>query len=332
VSEFAVVSGKHVADLLLGQEHQVVEVVRRTYLAHHIGATVNPDSYFLRFPDKPDSRIIALPAYLGGDIDRAGIKWISSFPANVRKGQQRASAVLVLNDYATGYPIALLEASRISAARTAASAALAALTLTVAPPQSFGVVGAGVIGRTIVDYLIACGLAPQEAVCHDLDAASAEHLVRHLTERHRRPARSGGLDEALDADLVVLATTALTPYIGAGQPLRAGQLLLNISLRDLQPELLLAADNVLDDVDHCLKAATSPHLAEQLSGARDFVTGTLAQALRGELVLDPDLPTIFSPFGLGVLDIAVGHHVLGRARDSGVAVEVPDFLGTTERW
>lgn len=127
-----------------------------TYLSHAAGDSVNPDSYFLRFPEKPDSRIIALPAYLGGRHNTVGIKWIGSFPANITRGIPRASAVLVLNDYSTGYPFALLEESQISAARTAVSAVRAAEVLTGGrAARRLVVVGAGTIARNILEFLAA---------------------------------------------------------------------------------------------------------------------------------------------------------------------------------
>ena len=59
---FAVISGTQVQQALQGSEKQVVELVEATYRLHGAGDSVNPPSYFLRFPDRPTSRIIALPA------------------------------------------------------------------------------------------------------------------------------------------------------------------------------------------------------------------------------------------------------------------------------
>lgn len=330
---FEIVAGETVCQVLHDKRGDVLGIVSSAYRAHESGDSVNPDSYFLRFPEKPDSRIIALPAYLGADVQLAGIKWIASFPGNTRRGAPRASAVLLLNDYETGYPIACLEAANISAARTAASAAVAATTLR---PDGFAgtriaVVGGGVIARNICDYLHTAGCTPDSYLVHDLDEASGQALADHVRTTQNRPADfTADLDAALRADTVVFATTALEPYVSA--PFKPGQLVLNISLRDLAPEVVLGADNILDDVEHCLKAQTSPHLAEQLSGSREFVTGTLAGVLNGEVTPSADRPVIFSPFGLGVLDLAVGAFVLGEARKDGNTIEVPNFFGETRRW
>ncbi|NED58602.1 2,3-diaminopropionate biosynthesis protein SbnB, partial [Micromonospora aurantiaca] len=104
VPAFAVVSGAQVHEAVAGREEQVTRMVEAAYRLHGEGLTVNPDSYFLRFPDRPSDRIIALPASVKGDVGVHGIKWISSFPGNVANGVPRASAVLILNDAETGYP------------------------------------------------------------------------------------------------------------------------------------------------------------------------------------------------------------------------------------
>ncbi|MFG2888283.1 2,3-diaminopropionate biosynthesis protein SbnB [Streptomyces sp. NPDC048248] len=331
--DFDVVAGETVRDVLSSRRAEVLGIVGDAYRSHEAGETINPDSYFLRFPEKPDSRIIALPAYLGADVQLAGIKWIASFPKNTEAGNPRASAVLILNDYETGYPVACLEAANISAARTAASAAVAATALR---PGGFAgtriaIVGGGVIARNICDYLHAAGCAPDAYLVHDLHQESGQALVEHLrTTQQCAASFTDDLGTALEAETVVFATTALEPYVTTA--FKPGQVVLNVSLRDLAPEVVLAAENIFDDVDHCLKANTSPHLAEQLTGSRDFVTGTLAGVLNGDVAVAADRPVIFSPFGLGVLDLAVGAYVLQQAREAGTAIAIPQFFGETRRW
>ena len=109
-------------------------------------------------------------------------------------------------------------------------------------------------------------------------------------------------------------------------------LVLHVSLRDLAPEILLASTNILDDVDHCLKAGTSAHLAEQKVGNRDFVDGTLADVMEGRVSLTDDRPIVFSPFGLGVLDLAVGKYVYDELAGSGQLRVVEDFFSELRRY
>src|ERR1700752_1647861 len=120
VPSFAVVSGGQVQHALQGPEKQIVELVESTYRLHCAGDSVNPPSYFLRFPDRPTARIIALPASVGGSVHVDGLQWVSSFPDKLGAGLPRASAVLILNDPVTGYPFACMKSSIISATRTAA--------------------------------------------------------------------------------------------------------------------------------------------------------------------------------------------------------------------
>nr|MDT0657165.1 2,3-diaminopropionate biosynthesis protein SbnB [Micromonospora sp. DSM 115978] len=331
---FEVIPGKVAKEILDASMAQVVDVVEEAYRRHDAGRTVNPDSYFLRFPDRPDSRIIALPAAIDMAETRvAGIKWISSFPANVAKGVPRASAVLVLNDYETGYPIALLEAAGISAARTAASAAVAARAIARSVPSDgqVAVIGAGIIARTVLSYLAATSYRMDEIGVYDVDAGSAASLTRYVTDELGMAARVLSTPgDALSAQTVITATTALRPHLTT--PVRPGQVALHISLRDFDPAVILAAENYVDDVEHCMKANTSTHLAEQLTGGRDFVTGTVADLVNDACRPDGGRGVIFSPFGLGVLDLAVGHFVLTAARQQGLGLEVAEFFGETRRW
>ena len=107
--------------------------------------------------------------------------------------------------------------------------------------------------------------------------------------------------------------------------------MLHVSLRDLSPEIILASTNVVDDVEHCLKANTSPHLAEQQTGNREFLHGTLTDVMADPGALPTDRPLVFSPFGLGVLDLAVGKYVYDEVIRSGELQVVDGFFHELRR-
>jgi N-[(2S)-2-amino-2-carboxyethyl]-L-glutamate dehydrogenase len=336
VPPFAVISGAQVQQVLRGNEKRIVELVEATYRLHGAGESVNPPSYFLRFPDRPDSRIIALPASIGGPAPVNGLKWISSFPRNTAAGIPRASAVLILNDHDTGYPFACMESSIISATRTAASAALAAdwLSRCRSRPTRVGFIGAGLIARYIHTFLAGTGWSFDEIGVFDLSADSAAGFRGYLRTSDggaRITVHDSAERLVRESDLVVFATVASRPHITEPSWFAHNPLVLHVSLRDLSPQIVLGSTNIVDDVEHCLKADTSPHLAEQLTGNRDFVHGTLDDVMSGRVHPPADRPLVFSPFGLGVLDLAVGQHVYAELARAGELHVVDDFFHDLSR-
>jgi N-[(2S)-2-amino-2-carboxyethyl]-L-glutamate dehydrogenase len=332
---FAVISGAQVQGALRGREREIIELVEATYRLHGGGDSVNPPSYFLRFPDRPADRIIALPASIGGGVGVDGLKWISSFPGNVAAGMPRASGVLILNDPETGYPFACLEASVISATRTAAMAASAAnwLSRGRGRPARVGFVGTGLIARYVHTFLAADGWSFEEIGVHDLSADSAAGFRGYLEAagNDRITVHERAESVVRSSDLVVFATVAAAPHVADPSWLEHDPLVLHVSLRDLTPEVLLAAANFVDDVDHCLKANTSPHLTEQATGGRDFLDGTLYDVMARRADVPADRPVVFSPFGLGVLDLAVGKDVYDRVAAASQLHAVDGFFHELRR-
>ncbi|WP_328879522.1 2,3-diaminopropionate biosynthesis protein SbnB [Streptomyces sp. NBC_00299] len=329
-----VVSGADVLARVDGGRADCLDVVRRGYLAHAAGESSVPHSAFLRFPQRPNSRIISLPAYLGGEFDVAGIKWIASFPDNPERGIPRASAVLLLNDTESGYPYACLESSILSATRTAASAVLGAEALAGGrEARRVGIVGTGLIAGHVTRFLNDLEWRTSGFRLFDSERTHAERFGRTLTEQGAEDVVV--VDDVagafVDCDLVVLTTVAGEPHVHDPALLAHAPVVLHLSLRDLAPDLILAAQNFTDDVDHAVRERTSLHLTEQLTGNRDFVDGTIAELLTGKVSRDADRAAIFSPFGLGVLDLAVGKWVYDQIVADGDGTEISGFFGSAVR-
>jgi len=331
---FYVLPGPVVKRVIDANKKQVFDAVESAYRLHDSGSTLNPDSYFLRYPANPDARIIALPAHLGGNVQKSGIKWISSFPANRATNLARASAVLILNDASTGYPLACLEASLISATRTAASAALAAESISPNPFEgTLAVIGTGIIARTTVEWLLFRNWRFRKIKLYDVDPNESAHFSKWLRDQYQLPATIQDCleDATSDSSLILFTTTVLDPYLADKELFAHSPTVLHLSLRDIGTNVILASQNIVDDIDHCLKARTSLHLTEMETGNRNFVSGSLVDVLEKRFKLD-HRPRIFSPFGLGVLDVAVGSFVLEAAKSSGEAIELPDFFSNSARW
>lgn len=329
--EILLITGDEIQSLFESAEEELLNIVKAAYIAHSNGESSLPQSSFLRFPGNDKDRIIALPAYLGGEFHITGIKWIASFPGNIRNGLDRASAVIVLNSVKTGRPCAILEGSVISAVRTGASAALAAKYLHNCNRfESIGIIGCGPINFQIVRFLSAVYPDTCALYIYDIDREWAGFFKsKCLREFKYHVDILNNIDDVLrTSSLVSIATTAVQPHIFDISGCIPGTVILNVSLRDLSVNVILECENVVDDVAHVCRAQTSVHLTEQFTGNCAFIRCTLGEILSGKAPHKTDTGsiTVFSPFGLGVLDIALGKFAYELAVRNGTGTWIHSFL------
>lgn len=135
------------------------------------GANHNSHGCMVSFPDKPafpgmpangaDRRFMAMPAYLGGRWQMAGMKWYGSNVENKEKGLPRSILMMMLNDKDTGAPLALMSANLVSAYRTGGVPGVGARYLARKDAKVCAIVGPGVMGKT--------SAAAFAATCPNLD-------------------------------------------------------------------------------------------------------------------------------------------------------------------
>jgi ornithine cyclodeaminase len=129
------------------------------------------------------------------------------------------------------------------------------------------------------------------------------------------------------AKIISFATTASTPHITTKSVLPNDSIVLHVSLRDIGPDIIKSSINVVDDIEHVNRENTSIHLAAKKYGSTDFITASLGDLLLGNKKLPNDSrPTIFSPFGLGVLDMQLARFVYEQAAKKGVGILIKDFI------
>jgi ornithine cyclodeaminase len=327
---FDLVDGRAVHEIVTSSPARCMDIVEEAYRRHSAGAAVCPPSLFLLPPESPGCRVIALPAALG-DGRPAGIKWIASYPSNLASGLTRASAVIILNSPETGFPFALLEGSVISAARTAASAVLAAKRINdKRHVRTLGIIGTGLIARWVYRFLIGTGWTIERVRLFDNDINQADRFAEMETSAD--PERDVVVDTSKErtlscSDLILFTTVAREPHVHDPDLFSHAPLVLHLSLRDLAPEIVLAATNVVDDRTHVLTASTSLHLAHQKTGDDSFIHGDMMDLLAGAVSFESGKPVVFSPFGLGALDIAVAAWIHEEARSRRASRTIPDFFG-----
>jgi ornithine cyclodeaminase len=136
------------------------------------------------------------------------------------------------------------------------------------------------------------------------------------------------INEVLSGGQIIsIATTAVDPHIQSLSACPPSTVILHISLRDLAPESLYAVDNIVDDIDHVCRENTSLDLAAKALGHKKFIRTTIGDILNGATpaTVGDGRTVVFSPFGLGILDLSLAAHVYRGACGSGAMSVVPKF-------
>lgn len=194
--------------------------------SHGVMMAFPAESPFANMPkDGPDRRFMAMPAYLGGLFDMAGMKWYGSNVENKKKGLPRSILMLILNDKDTGAPLAFMSANILSAYRTGAVPGVGFKYFAPADSKMVGIIGPGVMGKTAFDAAMAVrpGIETVKIKGSSQTSASAARFKEFVQTKYPQIKNIGIVsteEEAVrDCDIVSIATSsptgdpALYPYI-----------------------------------------------------------------------------------------------------------------------
>lgn len=301
-----------------------VEALRSALALHAAGKTAQPLKPYLKWREHGHiaDRIIAMPGYVGGERPMAGIKWIGSKHDNPSaRGIARASAVIVLNDPETHYPVAIMEGSEISGMRTAGVTVLATEYLARPDFETVALIGCGFIGRLHARGLVESFPSIRTVLLHDRTPAAAERLAAEIGALGVKAIVCATAEEAVrGAEVVVPCTVADTPYISFDW-LAPGTFVSNISIMDVDPDVFVQVDKlVVDDWDQCNREKKT--INQLVLGGRLSREDLYAEL--GEIALgtkpgrtDPDERILLNPMGMAIEDVACAAAVYRHAREHG---------------
>lgn len=323
------------------------------------GENHNSHGCMITFPDDPkfpgmpknadDRRFMAMPAYLGGRYQMAGMKWYGSNVENKKKGLPRSILMMMLNDKDTGAPLALMSANLLSAYRTGGIPGVGAKYLARKDSKVAAIIGPGVMGKTSLEAFV--------SVCPNLDTVkikgrgkksmdSFTAFVREKLPQIKNIEICDTVESAVrDSDIISFTTTVRNdvssfPYI-SGEWVKKGALISMPSAARFDDDFL---------VDHCKKVVDNSKLYEAWEEEYPYPTypqmqiiGTKFTDLKHEgKISDEDITDIadiiekrrpgresddeiivYSVGGMPVEDIAWGATVYRNAVKLGIGMKLP---------
>jgi len=160
---------------------EVIRIVEEAFLEKAAGRAEVPPKPGVH--PRKDAFIHAMPAYLSG-MGVAGVKWVSGFPENPKRGLPYISGLLILNDGETGFPVCVMDCTWVTAKRTGAATAVAVKYLAREDSKVLGIVGCGVQGRSNLEALAVVCKSLEEVRAYDISKQNLQRYVEEMTAKH----------------------------------------------------------------------------------------------------------------------------------------------------
>ncbi|WP_212004919.1 2,3-diaminopropionate biosynthesis protein SbnB [Chitinophaga sp. HK235] len=315
----------HIREIGIDWE-ELTNVISGATAALHQNDFSQPIKPYLRYGD-PKNRIIAMPAYIGGQAPLAGIKWIASFPDNIYQKKLRAHSVTILNEHDSGIPLCVINTATISGIRTAAVSGviLKKYLSSRKEDQQFtvGIIGFGPIGRMHLKMVTAIlGDRANRILLYDINGVDLTDVDPAL--KNKIVVADSWQDCYTVADIFITCTVSSAPYVNL--PPVKSSLQLNVSLRDYKVEMVSHMDvMVVDDWDEVCRQNTDIENMHKIMGLEKSDTLSIADVVCKDALQDKgDSIVMFNPMGMAVYDIAVGGHYYQEARKRNVGMVMPD--------
>jgi ornithine cyclodeaminase len=306
----------------------VIHTVEKVLALHDEGQVNLPSKVILDLGERERGRINAMPAYLGGDFDICGIKWIAGFPPNpVKFGIPRAHALLILNDAWTGVPLAIMDCTYISAMRTGAVTGVGAKYLANRDSEVVGIIGCGVQAKTQIMAIKAVLPSVKLLKGYDIRREASDQFANWVSQEIGIEGKAvGTAREAVeDSDIIVTVTVADEPIVKDAW-LKKGSLLAHVgSYQEEEEQVIYQSDKIVVDLWEEVLHRGTPLLAKLYKTGRikgEKIYANIGEIIRGKKAgrTNKNERIFFSPLGLGSEDVAVGTLVYREAKKRGLGV------------
>ncbi len=311
------------AERLALAERTMTALIADAELPPKIGVHPRPDGSFAH----------AMPAHLrgpraDGSDDRLGMKWVAGFGGNAALGLPAINALVILNDPATGLPVAILDGGPITALRTAAVSGVAigrfARPVTTHPTR-VALIGAGVQGHSHLPVLGAVVPGADLVVFdrHPDRADAFAGVARETPGIGTVEVAASAREATASADIVVTAASFTAP--SDRQPMTRDWVGDDALVVAVDYATFVAAD-VARDAALFLVDDRGQFLANRETGQFDGYpdpTGTLGEAIRDDIRRPERGRVVVTHLGVGLADVLFGEAILRVAAEAGLGVELP---------